>query len=94
MGKHCSHLSDKNKDVAKVGHPVLHFEEDLFPVENPHGNEAERGEGDRIGKRGPAGIGDMRKRVKECPGNQVGMQAVRVADVNVVEDPGINSLNM
>src|SRR5579863_3602353 len=60
-----------NADRFRV--PILstsHLEEDFLSVQNPHGNKAERGERDRIGERGPAGIGDVRKRVQEYPADQ------------------------
>ena len=49
-----------------------HLQEDALAVEQPHRNEADRGEADRIGKRGPAPVRNACENVLAQKSDHVG----------------------
>src|SRR5579859_3382824 len=63
-----------------------HFKKYLFAIKDPHRDEAERRERNRVGERGPMRIGNLGEDVKEDPGVQVEMRSGAGRDHHVFKD--------
>src|SRR4029079_9764015 len=68
--------SDSLPDTRSRAHSQ--FQEDPPPVHHPYRNEANRGEADRIGKRGPPWVRNVREHVIEHKADHVGSFAAGV----------------